>query len=219
MTFDAVVWAASISLFTAVRYVDSPGGVLNAMLFSIGLAVVFQIVIGSALGIYRPRYRIGSKDESLIVVATTLLAALLLQAVSIAAPGSRIIALSVPIGAGAMAVLAAVGGRVTWRMFHESAMRPDEADPVLVFGAGNAGAQLVTQMLLDPSSPYRPVGLLDDDPGKRDLRISGVRVLGNRTALVDAARRTGASGLIVAVPSGDARVAPRSVQRGASCRP
>lgn len=119
-----------------------------------------------------------------------------------ATPGTRIIALSVPIGAGTLAILATVAGRVVWRMLHESTMRPVEAEPVLVFGAGNAGTQLTIQMLNDPGSPYRPVGLLDDDPTKRHLRISGVRVLGNRTALAQASRDTGAVGLVVAVPSG-----------------
>ena len=50
-------------------------------------------------------------------------------------------------------------------------------------------------MLTDPASPYLPVGLLDDDPGKRHLRISGVRVLGTRHDLAEVARLLGADWL------------------------
>ena len=118
-------------------------------------------------------------------------------------PTGRLIAVSVPVGAGALAVLGTVGARVLWRILHESTMRPSNSSPVLVFGAGSAGTQLVTNMLTDPGSPYLPVGLLDDDPAKRHMRVEGVRVLGNRTALEAAAARTGAEGLIIAVPTGD----------------
>lgn len=205
IAYDSLVWLVAIASFTALRYMDTPEGMpRQAMWFSVGIAITLQIAIGAAFGIYRDRYRIGSKDESLAVVSTAFLTAVLLQGISVAAPGTRIIALSVPIGAGTLAILATVGGRVVWRMLHESTMRPVEAQPVLIFGAGNAGTQLTVQMLNDPGSPYSPVGLLDDDQAKRNLRISGVRVLGNRTALAQVARDTGAVGLVVAVPSGEA---------------
>ena len=54
---------------------------------------------------------------------------MLLQGSVSQAPGTRIIALSVPIGAGTLANLATVAGRVVWRMLHESTMRPVEAEP------------------------------------------------------------------------------------------
>ncbi len=56
-------------------------------------------------------------------------------------------------------------------------------------------------MLSDPDSPFMPVGLLDDDPAKRHLRIQGIRVLGNRTALQQAAEESDAEVLIIAIPS------------------
>ena len=52
------------------------------------------------------------------------------------------------------------------------------ASRVLVVGAGDAGRELVGSMLRDPRTHVAPVGLLDDDPAKRHLRIRGVPVLG-----------------------------------------
>ena len=70
-------------------------------------------------------------------------------------------------------------------------MRPtgDDVRRVLVFGAGEGGVQTLTAMLRNPNSPYLPVAMLDDDPAKRNLRLRGVRVVGGRQALAQAARR------------------------------
>jgi FlaA1/EpsC-like NDP-sugar epimerase len=56
-------------------------------------------------------------------------------------------------------------------------------------------------MRVDPNSPFMPVGLLDDDPAKRHLRIQGIPVLGNRTGLRHAVEETGAEVLVIAIPS------------------
>ena len=90
-------------------------------------------------------------------------------------------------------------------MGHERQLRPDaeRSKKVLVFGAGEGGIQLVTAMLRNPSSPDVPVGLLDDNPVKRNLEILGIPVLGGRDDLAAAVARTGATGLVIAVPSAD----------------
>ncbi len=72
---------------------------------------------------------------------------------------------------------------------------------MLIYGAGEAGAQLVTTMLRNPASPLRPVALLDDHPAKQQLRIMGVPVAGGRDRIAAAASEYGADHLIVAIPS------------------
>ena len=48
---------------------------------------------------------------------------------------------------------------------------------------------------------FNPVGILDDDAGKRHMVIEGVRVHGGRELLEEVAKKTGASTLLLAVPS------------------
>ena len=64
---------------------------------------------------------------------------------------------------------------------------------VVVVGAGDAGQLVVKEMQRSPALGYTPIGLLDDDPRKRNLRLHGVRVLGpwptSRTSSATAARR------------------------------
>jgi FlaA1/EpsC-like NDP-sugar epimerase len=75
---------------------------------------------------------------------------------------------------------------------------------VLLFGAGAAAHDLLRSMLRDPQGRYLPVGLIDDDPDKRHLRVEGVRVLGNRLDLPAAAARSGAHTVVFSVTNADA---------------
>ena len=49
---------------------------------------------------------------------------------------------------------------------------------VLVVGAGDAAQLIVREMLKSSALGYTPIGLVDDDPRKKNLRLHGVRVLG-----------------------------------------
>ena len=137
--------------------------------------------------------------------------------ISLLFPGGRLMPASVPLAAGAGTLALAVGARLVWRSLHEATVRPDAAQPALILGAGSAGAQLIANMLSDPDSPFLPVGLLDDDPAKRHLRIQGVRMLGNRTSLEHAKEQTGAEVLIIAIPSARSELF-RDVSESASGR-
>ena len=50
---------------------------------------------------------------------------------------------------------------------------------VLIAGAGDGGRLVLREILRNRGLGLSPVGFLDDDPGKRRLRIDGVRVRGN----------------------------------------
>ena len=49
---------------------------------------------------------------------------------------------------------------------------------VLVAGAGDAGQLVIRELQRNRQLGYTPIGLIDDDPRKRNLRVHGVRVLG-----------------------------------------
>src|SRR3990170_6211374 len=54
---------------------------------------------------------------------------------------------------------------------------------VIVVGAGDAGQLMIKEMLKSPSLGYTPIGLIDDDPRKKNLRLHNVRVLGTTAEL------------------------------------
>ncbi|SDS76803.1 NDP-sugar epimerase, includes UDP-GlcNAc-inverting 4,6-dehydratase FlaA1 and capsular polysaccharide biosynthesis protein EpsC [Actinoplanes derwentensis] len=92
-------------------------------------------------------------------------------------------------------------------------------DRVVLFGAGRAGTLLLRSMLTDPDWRCRPVGLLDDDPGKHRRRLHGVPILGGRDDIGTVLRRTHAGTLIFAVANAGADlvrdVRERTVAAGA----
>src|SRR5207244_1054733 len=91
----------------------------------------------------------------------------------------RVVPASVPLGAGVGALTLCGAIRYTRRLLEERRLRPsNRASRLLVFGAGEGAAQVITSMLRTPASPYIPVAILDDDPAKRHLRIRGVSVVG-----------------------------------------
>lgn len=94
------------------------------------------------------------------------------------------------------------GGRAVYRMWKEHRLYGGliaQGKPVIVVGAGRGGAMLVRE--LERSADWRVVGLLDDDPKKWGLELSGVPVLGGVESLSDVLADEKAVHVILAMPS------------------
>jgi FlaA1/EpsC-like NDP-sugar epimerase len=83
---------------------------------------------------------------------------------------------------------------------------------VLIYGAGDAGAQIVRNMIDDPHHGYRPVGFVDDLPGKVGRRIHGIRVLGTGHDIQRIFAKCRPDEVLIAIPRADT-AAVRSVVR------
>ncbi|MER5334800.1 polysaccharide biosynthesis protein [Micromonospora sp. NPDC002717] len=169
------------------------------------LAAVVHVAVAAVRRIYSGRHPLGSLQEVQGVAGTAATTAAILL-VGLLPAGVRPVPASAPLVGGALALLFMLAARFTYRHRRDLAMRPDvrSSNPVLLFGLGDAGQGLLRAMLSDPRGRYRPVGALDDDPDKRDLRIGGVRVLGGRRDVTAAVRRTGATTVIFSVANADA---------------
>lgn len=212
VSIDFFAWV--VALFTAMvlrfEFQLSPtawnrftfGGLLVAML----LACLLQALSGLAGGLYTGRFRFGSFDEVAHLVRCVAVTGVLLAVANALLP-QPLLPLSVALAGTIIALVLMAGIRYLWRLELERSRRPSEGGTrVLVFGAGEGGAQVITAMLRNPQSPYLPVGLIDDDPGKRNLRISGVPVVGDRDSIAREARRLEADALVVAMPSASAEL-------------
>ncbi|MEH1031090.1 FlaA1/EpsC-like NDP-sugar epimerase [Micromonospora profundi] len=169
------------------------------------LAAFLHLAVAAVRRIYSGRHPLGSLQEVQGVASTTILTAAVILLGLLSSDG-RPVPASTPLVGGALALLFMLGARFTYRHRRDLSMRPDvrSSTPVLLFGMGDAGQGLLRAMLSDPRGRYLPVGALDDDPDKRDLRIRGVRVLGGRDDIAAALRHTGAGTVIFAVANADA---------------
>ena len=202
---DLVAWAVALGLATVFRY-DGAFDRLetSGLLVVVALACLMQLTFGWQAKLYQGGYRTASFEEVVMLAGIGLVIGTSVTLLDLVVQPSRLVPLSVPFGGTMAAVVAMVTTRALIRALREGTARPRSGARTLVFGAGDGGHQLIRSMMTDPASPYLPVGLLDDDPGKRHLRITGVRVLGTRHDLAEVARRVGARVLVVAVPSGQA---------------
>jgi FlaA1/EpsC-like NDP-sugar epimerase len=72
---------------------------------------------------------------------------------------------------------------------------------VIIAGAGDAAQLVIREMQRAPSLGYTPIGLVDDDPRKKNLRLHGVRVLGTTDELPHLLREYRPDEVLIAIPS------------------
>jgi FlaA1/EpsC-like NDP-sugar epimerase len=82
----------------------------------------------------------------------------------------------------------------------------------IIVGAGDAGQLVVKEMQRSPALGYSPIGLLDDDPRKRNLRLHGVRVLGTTSDLEHVVRDRRPDEVLIAIPTASGELRARIVE-------
>src|SRR5918996_712103 len=83
---------------------------------------------------------------------------------------------------------------------------------VLIVGAGDAAQLILREMLKNPALGYTPIGLVDDDRRKKNLRLHGVRVLGTTDELPHLLRDRRPHELLIAIPSASGEMRERVVE-------
>lgn len=173
------------------------------------LAIVLQLAVGFLLGPYAIGHMRGSFEEIVDLAKTVAVStAALCLPVFIALP--ILVPKSVPLIAGPFALVAMLGLRLlvrSWKTRNPVGVDPsasEDAQRVVVFGAGEGGRQLVRAMVRDRTRTYVPVAIIDDDPRKQRLTVEGVRVRGTRDSLEQVADEYSAALLAIAMPSADA---------------
>ncbi|HSJ22177.1 MAG TPA: nucleoside-diphosphate sugar epimerase/dehydratase [Nocardioidaceae bacterium] len=202
MAYDGAAIVLAYLVFTLLRYEDGlTRDVANSAILLGLVAVLAQWGLGSLARLYHGRTTVASLDETLFLSAITATAGMLAGLIN-AVADPFLVARSVPFGGTFTALFLMLLGRAIWRGYVRRAeVVVDEGGrATLVYGAGDAGRQLVRSMLVTPGSDMRPVGFLDDDRWKQRLRVHGVSVLGGRGDLA-AASKTDAELLVIAAPS------------------
>ena len=71
----------------------------------------------------------------------------------------------------------------------------------LVIGAGEAGSMIIQELKYSAHLNSKVVGVIDDNPHKKGKLIHGVRILGGRECILDAAKKYEVDEIILAIPS------------------
>lgn len=204
---DAVLWAAMYMLALWMRFDFSVDRLaeslrMGSVYLVLAALIVLTWAVGWLVGLYRGRFVPGSVLESSVLTFVFSAVTVTVFLGHIVGGQYEGVPRSTSIVTGAFATLAALVLRSLVRrkrLFGAGGTK--NAERALVFGAGDGGSQLVRQLRRSEVSHFNPVGILDDDTGKRHMVIEGVRVHGGREILEELAQKTGASTLLLAVPS------------------
>jgi FlaA1/EpsC-like NDP-sugar epimerase len=90
--------------------------------------------------------------------------------------------------------------RVADALRHRNALPKKRA---LIVGAGDGGASVARELLMDPRAGIKPLAFVDDDPEKHGNQIFGIPILGSIENLTRFASTTKASEILVCIPSAD----------------
>ncbi len=206
---DAAAMALSVIVAAGLRFDFAiPSAKSGELLSFAALAAIVFVIGGTARGLYKGRWSFGSFEELSALVSAIVAAASVLWLIALLLPkqgAERPVPLSVPLIASTIMLCASAGIRYVWRLYYERRMRPQSEglQRVVVIGAGEGGQQIITAMVRNPAGRYLPVALIDDDPGKRNLRIRHVPVSGTRDDLAAVAARHGAKIALLAIPTAD----------------
>ncbi|CAG4887841.1 UDP-N-acetyl-alpha-D-glucosamine C6 dehydratase [Paraburkholderia saeva] len=195
----AIVWLlAYVIRFNGPVPADFWHGALRAL----GWVLLIYAGMFRGYGLYRGMWVFASLPDLMRIAKAVAVGALVVVICSVLFQPVPVIPRSVLILSPMLLFLTMGGSRAMYRAAKEFYLYGGlvaQGKPVLVLGAGTAGANLVRE--LKRSGEWRLAGLLDDDPVKQGREIYGHRVLGPISDLHTVAEELKVEHVIIAVPS------------------
>lgn len=206
MLMDIGAWVIAMFIAQLLLFDFAVDKISVTGMVSIALAAaILELGFGWLSWLYRGRYRYGSFEEARLLGYVALETGLILALIVALASDWLGIQRSSGLVAIPIALLLMLGVRYLRRVVDEARKGPKGAcNATLVYGAGELGSLLIRRMHSDSRAEYRPVGLIDDDPKKKNLHLHGIGVLGTIEDLEEIAERTGATEIVVAFADADA---------------
>ena len=199
---DILLTCLSIYLSMELRFeMQIPYRHVETMLRSVPLVVLLYMVCYAFGGIYQIMWRYaGVRDVtrlSLLSVAACGLTLMANQFMNLGLFRGVLVFICL------LNTLAVGGSRMVWRVLSKDRIPGGLGDamPVMVVGAGEAGAFAVNICNKNPQRLGKPVVLVDDAAGKQGLRIQNVPVRGTTEDIPRLATNYGIREIIVAIPS------------------
>ncbi|HSC92789.1 MAG TPA: nucleoside-diphosphate sugar epimerase/dehydratase [Gaiellaceae bacterium] len=213
---DGVLVAAAWYLAFRVRFdpLDVPVYYEDYVAWTtIALVVALKLAVFTVTGIHHRWWRYVSTRDMWGIVRGVTAASLLVYLVFYFAPLND---LRVPRGIALLDWMLLLGFVAVSRMLARTVFeRPSpgrlmaRGREVIVVGAGDAGGLVIRELQKSPTTT--PIGLVDDDPRKRRMRLHGVRVLGTIDELPRIIRDNDPDEVLIAIPSAPGEVRQRVV--------
>jgi FlaA1/EpsC-like NDP-sugar epimerase len=173
---------------------------------------VLAVAQGAALllfGIYRRSFRYAGLRDLLALAKSVVWTAAIASAIQLSAHDLRVVHsadITFVLVDSTMLFLLLASFQFSVRV--AEALRNRHAAPrkrALIVGAGDGGASVARELLMDSRAGTAPVAFVDDDPEKQGNQICGIPVLGPIEGLATYASTIQASEILVCIPSADSK--------------
>ena len=177
ITFDYLIWVCSTFLAVILRYDGTLPAYSEIKILQLGtLGAFLFIVIGMFFSIYSQRYQKGSIEELLIfsiIIAIVTLITFSIRLIFVLPNLPR----STPIVSGLIALVFILAIRFIYNRNILKLYSSNSSNlTTIIYGAGQTGRKLFESM--NRGNTYNPIGFIDDDPHKSNLKIFRRPVLG-----------------------------------------
>ena len=193
---DALLIPASMLLAFELKLHTLPPHSSHLWLLSV-MAVVFGLAVFLVTGLYHSVVRFLGAGVSHALLAGVLVSTAAAATLDAALDGAARAPWSVFAIYAALALLAVGGSRLLARQFL-NAFPSQDAQPLIVFGAGAAGRQIAAA--LAGSREYRPVAFADDQRAMQGSLIGGLQVYAP-SRLTEVVAKWPGVGVLLAIPS------------------
>lgn len=204
--FDLVaVLAAWAGAFVLRFNLEWPRAFQAEILYGALILMAVQLAACRWAGLYRGMWSFASLPDLRRLLRAVSVSVVAVLAMAVFGKAWLLVPRSIVLLYPLLLIMFMGGGRIAWRLWKESRLAPvsdAERKPVVIVGAGTAGAMLLRELARSPD--WKVVALVDDDRHKRGLELSGCRVEGATTDLPDILQRHGARHVILAMPSASA---------------
>ena len=207
-----IIFDAYISLIIRfkvdnVYYNQVPGEYMTSLNSYIIINVVTTLVIFLVLNLYNRVWSYASLHEAALVVGASILST------AFQAFGMSFLYQPIPrsfhIFYFFFLTMTTLATRFSYRILHglKRGMERSGKRPVntMVIGAGEAGNIIITEMKTSRHLNRNVVCVIDDNPSKKGKYIRGVRIVGDRTQIIECAKKYNVDEIIVAMPSANAK--------------
>lgn len=198
---DALILAASPFIALFLRFEEVAGNTyFDSVVRYIPAILIVQFLAFFLFNLYRRVWKYAGIHELTALIGGVLAGQgslfLLAQAAGVAMPRSLFLLCSI------LNIVMVGGVRLAVRIASTKSLQPMGApQKVLIFGAGDVGSWIVKEIRAHYGSNKKIVGFVDDDPEKQGRIIDGVEVVGKRYDIERIVEQSGASEIIVAIPS------------------
>ena len=205
MTIDAALVHVAVFLSLIVRFefsfhnLELSGFVQNYL----SLALVYTIVVlilFSAFRLYSSLWEYASVDELRNIVLASFMSGIALYLISLASHTA--LPRSLPIMSTIMMMVLIAAERFSYRALrHYRNTSKEKKRKTMLIGAGRAGSLVLKDLQHSAHSQNQVVCIVDDDSSKHGTYLMGVKVIGGRECIEEAALRYEIDDIILAMPA------------------